>query len=105
MWVLRFLIWLQGKDENGKFIPTIDDERKVPERIYQYDVYNDLSNPGKSKDLERPTLGGSSDYPFPRRLRTNRGLIDNKYERDPPLNICKCALQCPLQSTSGNFTN
>jgi hypothetical protein len=78
----------QGKDADGIFIANIDKERHAPERIYQYDMYNDLSNPKKSKNLERPTLGGSSEYPFPRRLRTNRGLIGGTYEKSPPLNFC-----------------
>jgi hypothetical protein len=85
----------QGKDENGQLLPIINQPRKPPQRIYQYDVYNDLSNPEKSVDLERPTLGGG-DYPFPRRLRTNRGLIKDKFEKSPPLNIC----ESPVSSTS-----
>lgn len=46
--------------------------RKLGERIYDYDVYNDLGNPDKDLTLTRRTLGGSADFPFPRRLRTGR---------------------------------
>ncbi|KAJ7961635.1 Lipoxygenase [Quillaja saponaria] len=58
------LISLRG---NGK------GERKKTDRIYDYDVYNDLGNPEKSQDLKRPVLGGK-DHPYPRRCRTGRPM-------------------------------
>ena len=41
-----------------------DSERKGAERIYDYDVYNDLCDP-KKPDSERPVLGGG-ELKYPR---------------------------------------
>ncbi|KAK3199096.1 hypothetical protein Dsin_022511 [Dipteronia sinensis] len=60
---------LRGEELN-KLRRNGQGERQTSDRIYDYDVYNDIGDPDGDLDLARPVLGDERSYP--RRGRTGR---------------------------------
>ena len=63
------------EEELGIFQGNGQGERRSFERVYDYDMYNDLGDPDTSVDLKRPVLSGK-EHPYPRCCRTGRPQCD-----------------------------
>ncbi|XP_019455488.1 PREDICTED: linoleate 9S-lipoxygenase 1-like isoform X1 [Lupinus angustifolius] len=74
-------------------------ERKEWDRIYDYDVYNDLGNPDAGAKSARPVLGGSSSHPYPRRGRTGRKAT----RKDPKSETPSSSVYVPRDENFGHL--
>ncbi|KAK9915325.1 hypothetical protein WJX75_007630 [Coccomyxa subellipsoidea] len=77
----------QKELQNLRGNPNDDSERKIPDRIYAYDVYNDLGGKDAATNAanRRPILGKGrgGTLSYPRRLRTGRPLDQYNDEANP----------------------
>ncbi|XP_065878931.1 linoleate 13S-lipoxygenase 3-1, chloroplastic-like [Euphorbia lathyris] len=58
--------------------------RELTDRVYDYNVYDDLGIPDKGLEFVRPTLGGLN-LPYPRRCRTGRPANTTDMKTESPV--------------------
>ncbi|KAL1085546.1 hypothetical protein V6Z11_D08G057600 [Gossypium hirsutum] len=79
---LKGLVELRKKELQKRQAPRLKGEWNPWDRIYDYDVYNNLRDPENGRLYNRSVLGGSTKFPHPRQLKTGHLNCQHNHSRE-----------------------
>lgn len=72
------------------------------DRVYDYACYNDLGTPDDGIDYARPVIGGSQNFPYPRRGRTSRPHTKTDPKTESRLHLLNLNIYVPRDEQFGH---